>query len=122
MGSGSAAAEPADAPASPVRDQRPAEREIADPVGGVEALSLTRRALGRKSPPKLGLGQDECTVQRVSPACGARLSAALPRKSKAKSIRDRLRIERSGVDPGEEAAPAAASAAGLQPQRLAVGR
>src|SRR5690348_9747255 len=43
-------------------------------------FARTVRAAGRKSPPKLGLGQRDLTVHRVSPARGARLSAALPRK------------------------------------------
>ena len=43
--------------------------------------SVTRRSPGRKSPTKLGCGHGEVTVQLVSPACGARLSAPLPRTS-----------------------------------------
>ena len=100
------------------RDQRLAEREIADAVGGGEALvadAAARPAGSRRR--SSGCGQGESTVQRVSPACGARLSEPLPRKSKAKSTAIGAAGQRRGVDPGEEAAPAGAAAAGLQPER-----
>src|SRR5436190_2520544 len=74
-----------DEPGSPVlTSERPSARLPTWYVAS-NPLAPTCRVPGRKSPPKLGLDQEECTLQRVSPAWGARLSEALPRNSSEKS-------------------------------------
>ena len=47
--------------------------------GAVKPLAVTLRLAGRKSPPKLGLGQVDLTVQRVSTPRGISLKSPSPR-------------------------------------------
>ena len=58
----------------------------------------------------------------MSPACGREGQRSIAAKIIGEIDVERPRVQAVGVDPGEKAAAAAAApAAGLQPQRLAVG-